>query len=153
LSVKNGATRFVIHYTNLSDDPQLAETETQLELLARQDHRVVIEKGFIDDKKINQLIANCRALILNYDSQVYQHKSSGIIWLAAKYNTPLLLNKQSWLEREARRLGLPHCQLTNKSLVNIGSSIKACGLSGIDNQYKQQLFASFSDWLLDKVLK
>tara|TARA_Y100001956_G_scaffold5226_1_gene4711 strand:+ start:46107 stop:47309 length:1203 start_codon:yes stop_codon:yes gene_type:complete len=153
LSVKNSSTQYVIHYTNLSDDPQLSETETELELFAGQDSRVVIKKGFLDDIKINKLIANCRALILNYDSQVYQNKTSGIIWLAARYNTPLLLNTQSWLEREAKRLGLPHCQLTNESLVNIGSSIKACGLSGRDSQYKQQLFASFSDWLLDRVLK
>src|SRR3546814_18598958 len=79
---------------------------------------------------------------MNYDAEAYAHKTSGLLWLAAWYRLPVAVPPGTWLEREARRLGVPLIP-QGKALTPANAVVQA---RAFDKRYFQTVFTPFHDW-------
>src|SRR3546814_12812151 len=61
----------------------------------------------LSDEHLHEALAASSVFYMNYDAEPYAHKTSGLLWLAAWYRLPVAVPPGTWLEREARRLGVP----------------------------------------------
>ncbi|NKF50070.1 hypothetical protein G3R49_05740 [Shewanella sp. WXL01] len=148
-SIDSGEIELVIHYTNLSSDIELQETEQKLDQIAYKFDKLRLIKGFIPEAQMATLISSSSAMLMNYDEKVYQHKSSGMVWLAAIYNTPLICLTDTWVNREAARLGLSHIH-TQPFLLH--QAIEGMFGSGVmPSRYYKNIFRPFSCWLSNQL--
>lgn len=136
------ATRhFVIQFVEVRNDAG-RRVLAELEGIAAGHDNVSVHHGFWTDERLQKELAACDALCLDYDANAYAHKTSGLLWLAAWYRILVVVPRQGWLGREARRLGLP---------VLDGPEDMAGGLSVPsgrgDQDYRRQLFTPFGPWL------
>lgn len=115
----------------------------QLQALAAQYPQLELHHGFWSDAELHDQLQRCDALYLHYDPQLYAHKTSGLLWLAAWYRRSLWLPAGSWLQREARRLGLRHASGGDPL------RLERAKVHRRDCQpaYFAQLFTPFCDWL------
>ncbi|MDG3088657.1 hypothetical protein P7F88_22370 [Vibrio hannami] len=140
---------YVIHYTNTSIDPELKNTESRLFRIAQAYKSLTLVKGFISQSELETLISSSSSMVMNYDPVVYQHKSSGMVWLAAKYGTALICLTDSWLNREADRLGLENVQISPEHLEGALSFLSK--KKQLPTTYYRQLFQPFSHWLNEQI--
>src|SRR3546814_11688611 len=80
---------------------------------------------------------------MNYDAEAYAHKTSGLLWLAAWYRLPVAVPPGTWLEREARRLGVPLIP-QGKALTPANAVVQA---RAFGKRSFQTVFTPFHDWL------
>lgn len=93
-------------------DKRLGEVWDQLHSMARQDSRLVLQEGFLSHAALMALLGQVDLLVLNYDAVAYEHKTSGFVWLAAQLGVPCAVTANTWLEREAVRLGVRGWRIT-----------------------------------------
>lgn len=146
------SAELVVAY-NLND--QLASSELEdaaaaLQAYALQDSRLKILRQRMSNVELRELLQENDFFILNYDPAVYADKSSGLLWLAAKSNKPIVVVGQSWLSREAERLGVPLCVVgsVNELLEMIAANGSiAFAAKAADVAYRQQIFRPLGDFL------
>ena len=94
---------------------------------------------------LRELMLEHDLVILNYNSDAYRHKTSGILWLAAYLGVSVAVPADTWLEEEAVNLGLPHFVLSddapNGELV----------ITPTQEAYACEVFASFDEWLEERL--
>jgi len=92
-----------------------------------------------------KILRKIDGVICTYDTNVYQYKSSGLIWMLAFFNKPLIVSGSCWLSREAERLNVPF--VINHALdVKCFSEMKAVE-SPSNSSYADRLFRPLLAWL------
>lgn len=143
---------FIVAYNlneQLDSDP-IQQAVAALERLAQQDPRLKLSSEYLSNAGLREILLSCDFLVLNYDPAVYAEKSSGLLWLAAKHNKPVVVVGSSWLTREAERLGVPLCVVgsVNELLEMIAANGSiAFAAKAADVAYRQQIFRPLGDFL------
>lgn len=167
---RNKETQFLIQYTLTSEDPELVHTASKIKKLVALDKRYTLIDIFLSDDELHKHFIEADVVLFNYDESTYRNQSSGILWLSALYQSKMLFLTDTWLNREAERLG---CVVDFCSIKNIASSlskllaseIKLCENSGINQSidgtiagdlesaetiYRKILFQDLSVWLYNR---
>jgi hypothetical protein len=118
-------------------------TISELQSLARKNKAITIYEGFWDDSRITRELQQADRLLLDYHSQAYLEKTSGVLWLAAWHDLEVILPRDTWLAREATRLGV------RLAFAEDGWPRLACkrNSDGTDTSYRHALFRPFLPWL------
>ncbi len=133
--------RFVVQFLNVRNDASRKVLE-ELEEIAAGHPNVELHHGFWSDEKLHRELAACDVFHLGYDATAYAHKTSGLLWLAAWYGVPVVVPPNSWLHREAQRLGL------GMHIDGPASPGNACvDRDTIDEAYRRTIFSPFWQWL------
>jgi hypothetical protein len=148
--------QYVIHFTVPANNKSLELVADLIRELAIQADNILLLDRFVSNSELMYLFESSKEIILNYGDD-YIAKSSGLLWLAAYFELNIGLNKATWLEREARRLGTSYFYMD--SLLKRGqtpayqlggSEVEKCEpkeAGGIEKGYREQLFGSFDVWL------
>jgi hypothetical protein len=140
--------QFIAQYSITNDGAALADIDRRLLHLSHQYDNFSVINHFIEHQTLMSLFSNSCAIIFNYDSKTYQHQSSGVLWLAAYYQLTVFCLTETWVMREAARLGLSCQAISAEDLLSETiqwSSSPNLNLEEID--YKNQLFQDIGGWL------
>jgi hypothetical protein len=140
--------QFIAQYSISNDAPELADVDHGLLHLARQYENLSVINHFIEHQTLMSLFSHSCAIIFNYDSKTYQHQSSGVLWLAAYYQLTVYCLTETWILREASRLGLTCQKITLEDLTS--NTIRWQQSPSVDCEdihYKNQLFQDIGCWL------
>lgn len=141
LAAAGPARRFVLQFAAIRTEAARAVVD-ELRVLAAGDARVEIHEGFLPQPQLDALLASASVLHLDYDARAYAHKSSGLLWLAAWHGLAVTLPAGTWLEREAKRLGV--------AIIAPGASSAAGAVAARprrDEDYFRAIFTPLRDWL------
>lgn len=97
---------FIVQFTLNNSDINLIHAKKQLIALQNVFHNVKLIDKFIEHQDLLALFVQADAIVFNYDEKVYQHQSSGLFWLSAFYGLPTICLTETWINREALRLGV-----------------------------------------------
>lgn len=137
---------FVIQFTLAWEYPEIMATIKILKNWSKTEPRIRLHQGFWSNQNMVKMFKQIDGVICTYDTNTYQYKSSGLIWILAFFNKPLMLSDNCWLSREAYRLNVP--LVINDVLdVRCLSQIQASTLP-INSYYADKLFMPLIDWLL-----
>lgn len=156
--------RFILQYTITNDRQDLAEAAKALQDQRLKDNRIVIYSDFLSDKDMHSMWLEVNHVVFNYDDIAYQQQSSGVLWLAAIYQAKIYLMTNTWLNREAKRLGCDYHESTN--IEQLVKQLKRQFLPRTENdetegfikmsadydvKYAQCLFSDLGEWLIEKI--
>jgi hypothetical protein len=149
LDLLGAADRFVVQYVHEWQKPEIQATIRWLEDFATRDPRLELHNSFWPENIMNQQIESADMVVLLHDSDAYQHKTSGLLWLVAWHQVPVVVTGDNWLFREANRLGLRATQLKQ---LDLGPAIKFASLARPDTSeqaeaYRQTIYEPFWHWL------
>jgi hypothetical protein len=139
-------TKFIIQFTLAWEYPEIMETVLTLKRWAVDEPRLILHHGFWSNEEVLSILGNIRGAVCTYDSAVYQHKSSGLVWILAFVHKPFLISGNCWLSREAERLNLDVYHDPNLAIQSFGSGIALQQMSS--SEYKQMLFSPLIEWLV-----
>ncbi|MET6759727.1 hypothetical protein [Pseudoalteromonas sp. NCIMB_1079] len=156
---KLGDYKFVIQYSITNDSIELSDTDSRLSALAEKYSNLILKNKFIEHHDLMNLFEVSDAIFFNYDADIYQHQSSGVLWLAAYHHLSIINYTENWISRESARLNLS--QLQCKSVDGVQNAIfnvkpkqthlesehTAKSVSHFSNDYRQQLFANVLSWI------
>lgn len=154
-NVKEKNVSFIIQYTITNNGLALKQTDEHLQQLAKLDKRIELTTHFWSNEKLHQNFAQASYILFNYDSKIYKNQSSGVLWLAAKYQLKMLFLTDNWLTREAKKLGCHYItcnedylsqQLNENRVINANNFDKVAA----DN-YRKLLFQDIGEWLIQRV--
>ncbi|MFO7974175.1 MAG: hypothetical protein R6V12_06030 [Candidatus Hydrogenedentota bacterium] len=117
-----------------------------LQAVADGDQRVRIHDDFWDDSALTRELAESQRLFLDYDADAYRNKTSGLLWLAAWHRLQVVLPRDTWLEREAIRLGIDWIARDRKGAVTAASPTRPT----VDAPYHTALFQPFLTWIAEQ---
>lgn len=137
---------FVIQFTLAWEYPEIMATVNTLINLGKTEPRLNIHRGFWSNQDMVSMIRKIDGAICTYDTNAYQYKSSGLIWMLAFFNKPLVISGSCWLSREAERLNVPLA--INGALDVKCFSQMGVATSSVNTSYADRLFAPLFDWLL-----
>jgi hypothetical protein len=158
----NKSITFTIQYTVTNNDEKLACIHRELQKISRKNSQVIVITEFLTDKKMHQLLLQTNHIVFNYDELVYNHQSSGVLWLAAAYKMHIYLLTNTWLNREAKRLGCSHytpCN-TQELIEYLNLSTREKYATNIKfsypytkyiKLYQSKLFSDAGNWLNEKL--
>jgi hypothetical protein len=152
--------QYVIQYSITNDSVILSSTDIKLQRLAQQYTNLRIKNQFVEHKELIELFQSSDAILFNYNAEIYQHQSSGVLWLAAYYQLNIINLTRNWISRESNRLNLTcfYCNGVHE-LKNIIANIKPkhihfvevdknkSTVSQVSDGYRNKLFANVSTWL------
>nr|WP_320136360.1 hypothetical protein [uncultured Amphritea sp.] len=156
-TISDPNSEFIIQYTITNDSKELADADAALLKLQSKDRRVVLYRHFLSAEEMHQLWLNTAYIVFNYGESAYRYQSSGVLWLAAAYKVNLYLMTDTWLNREAKRLGCNYYECKNiKQLVQcVSDNIKYVEHKNIEmhdgSEYSQRLFSDLGEWLVEKL--
>lgn len=133
-------------------DFELEEVAAQLSDLERAHECLTVEQQFISDKEMHEVLTASSFFLFNYDLVEYKEKSSGFLWILAHYNIPIFCCEDSWVAREARRLGVgvvtKKWSLFSPKYIKdyLDSDSKVDG-NLFDKEYSKTLYGEFWSWL------
>ena len=139
-------TRFVIQFTLAWEYPEIMETVHSLKRLAADEPRLLLHHGFWSNNELLSVLSNITGAVCTYDSAVYQHKSSGLVWMLAFLQKPFLISDDCWLTREAARLNLDVYKDPNLAIGSLRAAIAVQPKS--NNAYQKLLFSPLIEWLV-----
>jgi len=153
---KYPTTEFVIQYTLTSEDPVLHDAVKRLNAAKADYDNLEVIEGFVDDSEIYSMIQSSQLMLLNYSQEEYQHKNSGVLWLAGYFNTSVIIPDNCWLYREAQRLNLDHHVVTeNGWLVALQKALNTTEtshpLKSTETKYKLHILQPFDRWLFQVI--
>lgn len=134
--------RFVVQITD-ARTPTAHEVLGKLRAMAAADRRIELHEGYWSDEELRYWFSHAAAICLDYDATVYSHKSSGLLWLAAWHGLPVRVPPESWLDREARRLGVPRIPSDRAPVAKFARR----DTGGADPEYFREIFAPFHRWI------
>jgi hypothetical protein len=141
-------TKFIIQFTLAWEYPEIMETVRTLNHWAKNEPRLILHHGFWSNEEVLSILGNIKGAMCTYDSGVYQHKSSGLVWMLAFLNKPFLISANCWLSREAERLNLDVYLDPNLSIQSLGSCSGTTLQRVSSSEYKQVLFSPLIEWLV-----
>lgn len=135
-------TRYVIQYFGPGGklNPRSRSVADALAKLAKKHPQIVLHEGFWSEEALLAMLASASSLSLAYDADAYRYKTSGLLWLAAWHGIAVTVPADSWLEREARRLGIAH------TAEQKGRVVRRQAAAG-ENAYFRALFTPFWPWV------
>lgn len=145
--------KMIIHYTSHWGDASIEAVMERLYVMSLQDQRIELVNAFLDDAELHRLIKCCDLAAVSYDDVIYQHKTSGVLWLFAYYRVAMVILGTGWVLREAIQLGLS--MIVKRSADGIINRLQN-GVLHFDDErvgnasyeaYRAQLFQSFWDYL------
>ncbi|WOT06293.1 hypothetical protein [Shewanella youngdeokensis] len=95
-----------VQYTISWQYPEIAEALVKLSQQAEQYSNFSLYNQFWNQSELIQHLIDAEVVLLPYNAKTYSDKSSGFLWLCAALNKPVILLGESWLSREAKRLGV-----------------------------------------------
>jgi hypothetical protein len=141
-------TKFIIQFTLAWEYPEIMETVCSLKRWAENEPRLILHHGFWSNEEVLSILGNIKAAVCTYDTGVYQHKSSGLVWMLAFLNKPFLISANCWLSREAERLNLDVYLDPNLAINSLGSCSDTTLQRVSSSEYKQVLFSPLIEWLV-----
>ena len=130
-----GDVEFIVQYTISNENEDLKLVARKIDDLAKADIRIKVIKRFVSQEEIDDVLDSADSIVFNYDELEYKYKSSGVLWLAAKYGLRMYFMTNTWLNREAARLGSQvGGQATGRTYV--------CG----NQEYASELFLNMDEW-------
>jgi hypothetical protein len=141
-------TKFIIQFTLAWEYPEIMETVRSLKRWAENEPRLILHHGFWSNEEVLSILGNIKGAVCTYDTAVYQHKSSGLVWMLAFLNKPFLISANCWLSREAERLNLDVCLDPNLAINSLGSCSGTTLQQVSSSEYKQVLFSPLIEWLV-----
>ena len=142
---------FIIQYTLTNENPDLKRTEQELIELSNKKNNVILNNSFMCREELNQLFINSVAIVFNYDANVYQNQSSGLLWLAALFNVNIVLVENNWLIRESKRLGIHIKTATLDTIDEDLTDLLESKRLYVRTKYAEYIFQDFAKWLTHKV--
>ena len=94
----------IVQYTLAWDYPELKKSISTLDELSAKHQQVKLYKEYWSTASLVKQLKSVNAIYCTYSVDEYQFKSSGLAWLAAFFNIPVVLNGDCWLSREFDRL-------------------------------------------------
>lgn len=143
LAFYNYRVSLTVQYTLSWEYPALGNAVAQLNQLSNDYKQLQLITQFWSTTDILRCMNETDLVVCSYDTQVYQHKSSGLVWLASYFNVPVILRGECWLSREFVRLGSP-CVI-NPTLTIQDSPQVTQG----DRFYRESLYADLLTWLTE----
>ena len=150
--------KFLIQYTITNNSVDLAAVDKTLKQWALKDKRIAIQDDFLTEQAMHQLWLQTTDVVFNYDEAAYRYQSSGVLWQAAAYNANIYLMTDSWLNREAKRLGCHYwyaktwSQLQTYLQNNIENFHQVeMNTSDKKNEYRNNLFSDLTSWLVTNI--
>ena len=140
----NGAPQwnYVVQFVEVRNEAA-AGISRRLQELAAGSRQLEVHDGFWSEPQLRDMLAGCDLLSLNYDPVAYAHKTSGLLWLAAWHGLAVWVPQGSWLEREARRLGLAYVAGSRPGRFDEATA----DAEGFDEAYFRRIFTPFRPWL------
>ncbi|WP_346839844.1 hypothetical protein [Microbulbifer sp. SAOS-129_SWC] len=154
--------KIVIQYVSQGNCRSVLAAEEQIQDIAEREPRLRVTPSYLSSEQMQTILSSLDLFVFTYDAMHYRNKSSGFLWMLADKACKLIFLGESWLVREAKRLGmnaylcgvrdLPdflHCLLAEANQENIERS-EAIPLT-VDapvRDYRKRLNSSFFDWLL-----
>jgi hypothetical protein len=151
---------YIIQYTLTSKSEEFLAVDKTLKKFAEVHPNIDVYEAFWSEEQLHKTLASCHALVFNYDSSVYMYQSSGVLWLAARYNIKMFFLSNNWLTREAARLKSEYImcdmcdpkkiieslnELSHRHINRQTDYANIYPLSGAD--YRAKLFGDFEEWL------
>ena len=144
LAATDSETNFVIQFTLAWEYPEIMTTIDVLKRCAQTEPRLKLHHGFLSNQSMVDMIRQMDGIICTYDANAYQYKSSGLVWMLAFFNKPLILSNSCWLSREASRLSVPVAVDKSFNVRAFSQGKQAPPITG----YANQLFMPLIEWLL-----
>ena len=140
---------FIIQYTLTNNDKNLIKTIDELKNIALRHENVTLIDKFLSQEHINELFIRASWILFNYDNITYKNQNSGILYLAVFFELKIVTLQNSWLNREAARLGV---NVIDTEFENITSMFQCPSVNNnnIGSMYFNNIFQDFSVWLLDQ---
>ncbi|MDO6691938.1 hypothetical protein Q4574_01520 [Aliiglaciecola sp. 3_MG-2023] len=140
-------THFLIQYTLAWEYPELNDTLKKLRNWTKKEPRLILHHGFLSNLEMAHVMRRIKMAVCTYDTQVYQNKSSGLLWMLAYFNVPLIIGGSCWLTREAQRLGVSY---EISAGLTIQDSIVEQTMQDSDIlSYKKLMFEPLMNWLVN----
>ena len=144
---------FVVQYTITNNSEALKQTSESIKVQANNDSRIKLITRFWSHEELHNNFAIANSIVFNYDSDIYQNQSSGVLWLAAFYNLNLVFLTSNWLMREAKKLNCEYsyCMQYDLSLKTYNYLMqKSNNFDKVKpNNYRNMLFQDIGEWLLN----
>ena len=147
--------RFVVQFTHTWENADIESTIVWLETFATTDSRLEVHRNFWDNSKLMHELRKATFAVFLYDRRAYRSKSSGFVWLTAWFRIPIAVIGESWLSREAKRLGQAVIELDRLALkpaLDLTDSMlhvcqETAPPSGGDTGYRSEIFKPFWSWI------
>jgi glycosyltransferase involved in cell wall biosynthesis len=92
---------FAVHANTTIGGANMRQAFDSLEALARRNRKLTVYGGRLSEDDYHALLESADCMIVPYDPAAYTGKSSGIVWECISLGIPLVVPRQTWLEREA----------------------------------------------------
>ena len=139
-------TKFEIQFTLAWESPEIMSTVDALKAWAKSEPRIKLHHGFWSNQDMVTMFRRINGAICTYDVNAYQYKSSGLVWMLAFFNKPLVISGSCWLSREAKRLNVP-LAINHVLDVKCFSQMRTL-TSSKSLSYADELFTPLICWLL-----
>lgn len=152
---------FIFHYNDLFPGAESFKTAVDELLQSGTIHKnVSLIKGYIDEKKYDELIKSSEIFCLLYDPKYYEFKTSGIFWdMLRKEKCKFLVTENTWISEEIKELNIPHETIRYDDMTECKSkldkllSYEETGLNKSNSVYYNLLNNSFAEWLYKEFIK
>lgn len=148
---------YVIQFTLTNRTQEFVNVANQLKILSKVHKKILVYNEFWPEDILHKTLSDSSVIMFNYDDEVYQFQSSGVLWLAVRHNLKILFLSESWLSREAERLNCEYVLCNQREILNSLVSINTEQINknglcvNIESQnhgaYGRSLFGDFSQWL------
>ncbi len=105
-----------------------------------------VTRGFADSMALMEMVASSDLIVLNYDASAYRHKTSGFLWLAAQLGVRCAVTADTWLEREALRLGMSGWSIEQRPSGADWRPLNASADAAV-HAYRHELLQPLNPWL------
>lgn len=156
LSQISADSEILVHY-NLDGrlaSAQLRRVSEALDMVSRQDKRLKVLKGYMAESSLTALLRVSSYVVFNYNAAAYANKTSGALWLACCIGVPVVVIGDSWLSREAQRIGrhlrvFPTIRALERELKKFGDlRVRNTHLC---EGYCQLLFQPLADFIMENL--
>jgi len=150
---QNLTRNYVVQFTCAGwEDEKVNQAVIEIKAIASQYSCVKVYDQFLNEDQLKQEFLLANSMLFLYNAAEYQHKSSGVLWLASFYKLHVYVEMPSWITREALRLGNRYTQLDNGLLPEQSSLSHSNTPAEQKTQYSQAIYADFWVWL-DKLYR
>ena len=97
-----------------------------------------LQTGFVDEAGYRRLFARSAVVAIPYDATAYRYASSGILWEAIGAGRPMVIPKNTYLEREAAAWDANYVAIDTATSESLAEGIAAAVASGVLDLHKAQ---------------
>ena len=152
--------QFIVQFTINNSNQHLLDAEKSLLRLGVENNNLTVINDFIDHQSMMNLFDLSDVIVFNHSEEIYKHQSSGLFWLSAFYNMSIINMTDTWITREARRMGVGLIQgggkknniveLISISLLQVNSVALTQSEVSVSESYCKQIFQDVGKWLVSQ---